>query len=353
MRRDAVLIRRDVDDVHVPVDLWDRVSTLLVRQDDDAVVRAGLSHCGQRAAEVRAAVRLAEIQRIAQGETRTRGHLDEELREAEHPRVLAQLASEDRQRRCCVEAVEIALGADAAAEHRAGDVDEQAGVPRQLGLFAQAREHPALQMRLEVRDDSRGSDEAERQHTAPLALFTVVPDILHRHAGFDHVAQVAQEGQIAELVLGHQTREGFLLVLTGRQLDFPRIGRLQLVIDQLAVEQLAGGKTVGTRAHVGALRDRHLILDLLRQHTASAFVPFLRPRGEVRRLAVTQEQHVLQGDVLALAVVLGEAVLVELGERLGEAQLDLLGERAFAVFPVDCQELGQLVRALDHTRQRL
>ncbi len=64
-----------------------------------------------------------------------------------------------------------------------------------------------------------------------------------------------------------------------------------------------------------------------------------------------EEQHVAQLD-RPVAVVLRELVGVELGEGAGQTQLHLLGQRPAAVPPVDGQELGQFVRALDHPLDR-
>ena len=66
----------------------------------------------------------------------------------------------------------------------------------------------------------------------------------------------------------------------------------------------------------------------------------------VLRLGVRQEEHVAELD-RAVPVVLGELVGVELGERPSKAPLGLLGERPAAVPPVDGEELGELVGALD------
>ena len=142
-----------------------------------------------------------------------------------------------------------------------------------------------------------------------------------RHLRLLHQPQVAEQRQAAELPLGDQPLEGLALVLAGRERDLPGVGRGQRAVDELLP---------------------HLLL------------------VRVLRLGVDQEQDVAEPH-RAVAVVLGELVGVELGERPRQALLDLRRDRltlalllrAERVRPVDREELGQLVRPLDHARQRV
>ena len=68
------------------------------------------------------------------------------------------------------------------------------------------------------------------------------------------------------------------------------------------------------------------------------------------RIRVTQEQHVFELDRVVLVVVLRETVLVEVSESRSETLLDLGRNRTLAVFPVDREELGQLVGPLNDFR---
>ena len=69
-------------------------------------------------------------------------------------------------------------------------------------------------------------------------------------------------------------------------------------------------------------------------------------------LGVREEQHVAQLDY-AGAIVLGQRVLVELGERRSQSLLHLRGERLAAILPINGKKLRQFIGALDHARQRL
>jgi hypothetical protein len=67
---------------------------------------------------------------------------------------------------------------------------------------------------------------------------------------------------------------------------------------------------------------------------------------------VAQEEHVTQLDGSA-AIVLGELILVELGEGRRQSLLHLAGERHAPVLPVDCDKLCELVGALDNGGKRI
>src|SRR6185437_9499130 len=87
------------------------------------------------------------------------------------------------------------------------------------------------------------------------------------------------------------------------------------------------------------------------QLTRDKALPQLGLRG-IHRLSVTEEEHVTQLD-RSSAVVLGQRVLVKLGESGSQTLLYLRGKRLLALAPVERHELGELVSTLDHAKQGL
>ncbi len=164
-------------------------------------------------------------------------------------------------------------------------------------------------------------DEAERQDAIGAHRRKRAGDGLVLHPGSLHEAQIAEQGEATQLVLGDQTLEGRALVLAGRELDLPGVGRRKRAIDELLPDLLL---------------------------------------GRILRLGMGQEQNVPDPH-RAVAVILGELIGVELGQRLRQALLRLGGDglalallhRPQRLGPVDGEELGQLVRPLDDALQRV
>ena len=164
-----------------------------------------------------------------------------------------------------------------------------------------------------MRRITRSGDKAERQHA--LGLHAGQPGADHRitYLGVRHVAQVAQQRQGAQLVFAEQSLPGFALVRAGGERHLPGIGRGQFVRHQ-ALPQIG--------------------------------------LGGVHRLGVAEEEHVTQLHRSG-AVVLGQRVLVKPGEGRGQPLLYLRGKRLLALAPVERDEFGEFVGALDDAKQGL
>ena len=169
-----------------------------------------------------------------------------------------------------------------------------------------------------MRSVARRSQEAERQHALRVHRLEGREHELLVHSRLAQVAQVAEQSERAQLVLGHEASPRLSLrdAVIGtcrRKGDLPGVGHGEPSPDQLL-------------PHAGLL--------------------------VVTRLGVRQEQDVAQLDGAA-AIVLRELVLVELRKRGREALLDLARERHAAVLPVDGYELAQLVSALNDALEGL
>src|SRR6185437_18451 len=162
-----------------------------------------------------------------------------------------------------------------------------------------------------LRRITRSSDEPKRQHALRAHTVETGADQLLIHLGLTHVAQVTQQSQCAQLVLTEQTLPCLALISAAGERNLPGIGRCQLT------------------------RDKAL--------------PQLGLRG-IHRLSVTEEEHVTQLDRSG-AVVLGQRVLVKLGESGSQTLLYLRGKRLLALAPVERHELREFIGTLDYTEQ--
>ena len=122
---------------------------------------------------------------------------------------------------------------------------------------------------------------------------------LFPHPGILHVAKVAQQRECAQPLLREQPLPVCTLVSTSGKSHFPGIGSEQISFDQTPPQPC-----------------------LVR----------------VLWLRVAKEQYVAQADYTR-TVVLGQCILVELGERCSQALLHLARQRSTAVRPVDRHEL--------------
>ena len=189
-------------------------------------------------------------------------------------------------------------------------VDQKRGLaldPRGLG---EALHHRFLERVFEPRRVLRSGDEAEGENSLGLHLAETATDQILAHSCFDHVSQVAEKGECAELVLGQKALERLLLIPAGAQPDLPRVG---------------GGESV--------------LSDLLKQHRLCLIL----------RLRVAEEEDVAELELSALTPVLRERVFGELSERSSDPLLELRGLALPAGLAIEGKELSHLIWSLDHS----
>src|SRR5882724_12702186 len=267
----SVLEAGHVDHVATRLGVRHGVVRLLVRDHDQAVVL--LVNLTQCLAQVRSAVRLAGVESVTQSEPLPCRYPHQLVGEAVEAHLLGDLTQQHRQTVRRIVAAHL-CPARKRRVHRPGDVHQQHGLTRQLGLSLQRLQHRLLQLRLPLRRVSRSRDETERQYTLGLHAIQTCTDHLLIYLGLRHVAQVPQQSQSAQLVLGEQTLPCLALISAGRESDLPRFRRCQFTRDQA--------------------------------------LPQLRLR-RINRLGMAEKQHVPKLD-RGRAVVLAQRVLVKLGE---------------------------------------
>ncbi len=207
-----------------------------------------------------------------QRETTTRRDLLDAVREGVDFHVLGDFAREHRQPARRIDTAHLRPGSHRPV-HRSRHVHQKTRLALQLGVALDRSKHGVLQLRLEVRRVLCGRDEAVGQHTVGAHVVERLADRLLGHARVLHAAKVAQQRQCAELLVGDQALERFLLIGPAREGDLPGVRRLKRAIDQLLPDLFLGG---------------------------------------VLRLGVRDEQHIAQTHG-AVAVVLRQLVSVEQG----------------------------------------
>src|SRR5271170_4586028 len=160
---------------------------------------------------------------------------------------------------------------------------------------------------------TRRSDEAERQHALDANYFKRVAHQFRIDTRSLHVAQVAKQSESAEAVLDQHGLPHFTLLLASRQPYLPRLRRGQRSLDKLTPCER-----------------------LIRR----------------QRLGMRQKEHITQFH-RACTVVLCKSVGIEPRKGGSQSLFHLCGKRLTAILPVNGKEFGQLVRALNDTRQRL
>ena len=185
---------------------------LLVGDHDDAVVR--LVHGVERGAQLRAAVRLAVLERIAQGKAAARRHAHQLVREGVHRNLLRDLAQQEGEAVRRVGTLHL-RPVRQRRDHAAGDIHQQHGAARQLRPLANRAEHRRLERLFPLRRMTRGSQKAERQHPIGLHAGESRKHQIFGHRGLLHVAEVAEQSQRAKLALSEQTLPVLALVATG------------------------------------------------------------------------------------------------------------------------------------------
>src|SRR5215472_909828 len=315
---DAVLVGGDVDQGAARLRLGHLVVALLVGEDDQAIALA--VDLADSLAEPGPAMRLRTDDRIAQREAAAGRDLHDPVGEREDLHLIANLASEDGETAGRLGARHLRLRREG-SEHRSRHVDQQPRATRESCVTLDRLQHRGFELGLEIRRVTRRRDEAVGKDAVRPHRLDGVGDGPARHLRLLHQAQVAEQRQPAQPLLGHQPLESLALVLAGRERHLPGVGRSKLAVDELLP---------------------HLLL------------------GLVLRLGVDEEQHVPDPH-RAVAVVLRELIGVELGKCPRQALLDLrrdglplallLGTER--VGPVDRKQLRHLVGTLDHPLQRV
>src|SRR5579871_2209352 len=309
---DAVLVAGHVDHIALAARRWHRVVRLLVGDDDQAIVAVLLIQLSDCLTELSAVVTLRLVDRVAQSKAATRRHFDQRVGKAEHAYLLANLTQQYREPVCRVRALHLGPLRER-SRHRAGNVDENNRLSRQLLLRADALEHRLLKRLFPLRSVTRRSQKAERQHTrrahgAERGEYEILV-----HSNLPHVAQVPEQSEFSEFLLTEQPLPSLALVSARRERDLPRVGHSKFARDQ-------------PLPHFG-----------------------LRL---VARLGVGEKQHIAQLDGSA-AIVLRQSVLIELGESSRQPLLHLSRERHTPILPVDGDKLSKFVGTLDDLRERL
>src|SRR5271157_1733184 len=335
----------NVDEVGLRASLTERVThrvVCLFVRDYDHTVRVGFLNCNSRSrtTEVRSTVRLRTLDTLGESEPTTSWDKCFTLGERVDYHVLAGFAKQHCECRSRVHALQVRLARDCHV-HRAGDVDKQNGLTRQLLVSLKALEHCRLKVRLELRSPLRRRDETERQNTLGVHLRECLLDDSVGHTRLLHVAQVTDDCQTTKLFLADEALPRCLLICTSRQCDFPCVRRLKAL--EILVQRTVRIRYVELRV-LRCLRQT-ILVHKLREHQTS----FL-----VLRLTVDEEHYVAQLDVL-VAIVLRKLVLGELVECCRKSLLYLLRERALtaAQLVVDRHELSDFVGTLNDASERI
>ena len=178
--------------------------------------------------------------------------------------------------------------------------------------FGERGQHRPLERLFPLRRVACGRQKAERQHARRVHRAKRFGQEGLVHTGLLHVAQVAEQSERAEIAFTKQTFPGLALIGTRRECYLPGVRSCETPFDQPLPQ-------------VGLFG--------------------------VARLGVAEEQYVTQAD-RAAAVVLRQLIFVELAESLRESLFRLRGKRGLAVLPVDGDEFGEFVGALDHASER-
>src|SRR3984957_10370610 len=196
------------------------VVRLLVGNHNEAV--ATLTQFVQRTTKLRASMRLAVHDGVAQGEATTCRHCGERIREGIDAHLFGNLAQQYREARSRIHAQHFRARRQLRV-HAARNVNEQNSLARQTHLAAEAREHRLLDPRLPLRSMTRRSDEAERQHALDANHFERIAYQLRIDARGLHVAQVAKQSESAEAVLDQHRLPHLALLLATREPHLPRL----------------------------------------------------------------------------------------------------------------------------------
>ena len=127
--------------------------------------------------------------------------------------------------------------------HAAGHIDHDYGLAGKLDLLGQCGLESLVERRLELRSGSRSGNVAEREDAmcAALPSHDCLPHQVLVDTSHHHVAEVPQQGEIAELALTKQALERLLLVGATGERDLPGVWRLQgPVLDALPQRRLLG-----------------------------------------------------------------------------------------------------------------